>query len=141
MVSRSIAQKICSRSAQEHSKRTTPNVNRLDRIAAYDVTGNHKHLYTAQVIFDDMHKAYNTTPCGGLWWDKPHTYVNAIANELYIDAAAHLAARSGDASQDYLNKALEAWDWFQKSGLINDEWLINDGLDEDTCGNNGGTVW
>ncbi|KAM0690333.1 hypothetical protein Q7P36_009100 [Cladosporium allicinum] len=109
-------------------------------IAAYDVTGNHKYLYTAQVIFDDMHKAYNTTPCGGLWWDKPHTYVNAIANELYIDAAAHLAGRSGDASQDYLNKALEAWDWFQKSGMINDDFLVNDGL-TNACQNNNGTVW
>ena len=87
-----------------------------------------------------MHKAYNTTPCGGLWWDKPHTYVNAIANELYIDAAAHLAGRSGDASQDYLNKALEAWDWFQKSGMINDDFLVNDGL-TNACQNNNGTVW
>jgi predicted alpha-1,6-mannanase (GH76 family) len=127
-------------SCRETSNEQFPNVGRINRIAAYDVTGNHKYLYTAQVIFDDMHKAYNTTPCGGLWWDKPHTYVNAIANELYIDAAAHLAGRSGDASQDYLNKALEAWDWFQKSGMINDEFLINDGL-TNACQNNNGTVW
>ena len=42
-----------------------------------------------------MDKAYGTTPCGGLYWDKAHTYVNAIANELYIDVAAHLPDPAG----------------------------------------------
>jgi predicted alpha-1,6-mannanase (GH76 family) len=141
LVSGNLSRRTLALSIDESSNERSSNIYRIDRIAVYDVTGDHKYLYTAQVIFDNMNRAYNTTPCGGLWWDKPHTYVNAIANELYIDAAAHLAARSGDASQDYLNKALTAWDWFQKSGLINDEWLINDGLDNATCGNNGGTVW
>jgi predicted alpha-1,6-mannanase (GH76 family) len=107
----------------------------------YDVTGEQRYLETAASIFDDMDKAYNTTPCGGLWWDKPHTYVNAIANELYIDVAAHLATRSKRRSSYYLNRATEAWEWFQKSGMINDQWNINDGLNGSTCKNNNGTVW
>ncbi|KAM0721889.1 hypothetical protein Q7P37_002814 [Cladosporium fusiforme] len=110
-------------------------------IAVFDVTGNWKYLSTAQAIFADMDKAYGTTPCGGLWWDKPNTYVNAIANELYISVAAHLAVRSRDESQRYLDRAKEAWDWFQKSGMINEQWNINDGLDNTTCQNNGKTVW
>jgi predicted alpha-1,6-mannanase (GH76 family) len=104
------------------------------------VTGDRQYLQTAQSIFDDMDKAYGTTPCGGLWWDKAHTYVNAIANELYIDVAAHLATRSQNKNAYYLNKAMTAWKWFQKSGLINAQWNINDGLDS-SCKNNGRTVW
>jgi predicted alpha-1,6-mannanase (GH76 family) len=111
------------------------------RIAVYDVTGDRKYLQTAQSIFDDMDKAYGTTPCGGLWWDKAHTYVNAIANELYIDVAAHLANRASQyRSAYYLDKATTAWKWFQNSGLMNSDSNINDGLDS-SCKNNGGTVW
>lgn len=110
------------------------------RIAVYDVTGVQKYLTTAQSIFDDMDKAYDTTPCGGLWWDRQHTYVNAIANELYIDVAAHLATRSQHSSY-YLDRAVEGWKWFTESGMINAQWNINDGLDGSTCQNNNGTVW
>lgn len=83
------------------------------RIAVYDITGDRKYLQTAQLIFDDMDKAYGTTPCGGLWWDKAHTYVNAIANGLYIDVAAHLANRASQyRSGYYLDKATTAWKGF-----------------------------
>ncbi|KAI7014475.1 hypothetical protein KC355_g4678, partial [Hortaea werneckii] len=41
-------------------------------IAAYDVTHNPEYLSEAESIFEDMKDAYGTTPCGGLWWDKPH---------------------------------------------------------------------
>lgn len=105
------------------------------------MTGDQKYLKTAQSIYNDMNKAYGTTPCGGLWWDKPNTYVNAIANELFIDVAAHLAARSGDQSKQYLDRAIEAWEWFQNSGMVNADSNINDGLDSATCKNNGGTIW
>lgn len=127
---------------EHHRHQQAPLITSVaNRIAVFDVTGNWKYLSTAQAIFADMHKAYGTTPCGGLWWDKPNTYVNAIANELYISVAAHLAVRSRDGSQRYLDRAKEAWDWFQKSGMINDQWNINDGLDNTTCKNNGKTVW
>jgi predicted alpha-1,6-mannanase (GH76 family) len=88
-----------------------------------------------------MAKAYGTTPCGGLWWSKDETYVNAIANELFLDIAAHLANRAGSRSSYYLRWAKKEWRWFQKSGMINSNNTINDGLDLDTCENNGGTVW
>lgn len=107
----------------------------------YDLTGNRKYLNTAQAIFADMDKAYGTTPCGGLWWDKQKTYVNAIANELYIAVAASLALRSHGQDQFYLDRATEGWEWFWESGMINGQWNVNDGLDGTTCENNGGTVW
>lgn len=88
-----------------------------------------------------MASAYDTTPCGGLWWNKDKTYVNAIANELFLDVAAHLANRAGAKSDYYLDWAKKEWRWFKRSGMINSQNLINDGLDNATCQNNGGTVW
>nr|OQO20348.1 hypothetical protein B0A51_12012 [Rachicladosporium sp. CCFEE 5018] len=110
-------------------------------IAVYDVTGNRQYLETAESIFDDMAKSFDTTPCGGIWWDKAHTYVNAIANELFLDVAAHLANRAGGAKrQYYLDWTERQWEWFEGSGMINSDHTINDGLTGD-CENNDGTVW
>lgn len=110
-------------------------------IQAYDVTNDIKYLHTAVTIFEDM-KNGSTTPCSngtsGIWWDKNHTYVNAIANELYLSVGSHLANRMSN-KQYYLDIALNQWAWFQKSGMINSKNLINDGLRR--CSNNGGTVW
>lgn len=110
----------------------------LGWIQAYDVTNNTDYLATAVGIFNDM-SGGNTTDCGGIWWDKDHTAVNAIANELYLSVAAHLANRESD-KQQYLDIALQQWEWFQGTGMINDDNLINDGLD-DNCENDGGIVW
>ncbi|TKA50870.1 hypothetical protein B0A55_11442, partial [Friedmanniomyces simplex] len=111
-------------------------------IAAYDVTGNGQYLSTAESIFEDMKAAAGTTPCDGLiWWDKNHTYVNAIANELFLDVAAHLANRGGNRASYYLFWAKKQWASFKGSGMINNQNTINDGLNITTCQNNGGTVW
>jgi predicted alpha-1,6-mannanase (GH76 family) len=110
-------------------------------IQAYDVTGTTGYLNTAIDIFTDM-KNGSTTPChGGIWWDKKKTYVNAIANELYLSVAAHLANRVPFYSKaSYLSIAEAQWSWFQASGMINSKSLINDGLTS-ACKNNNGTVW
>lgn len=78
---------------------------------------------------------------GGIWWDKPHSYVNAIANELFLDVAAHLANRVKGSKTTYVNIAKQQWAWFQASGMMNAQHTINDGLDQKTCKNNDGTVW
>jgi hypothetical protein len=114
-------------------------------IQAFDVTGDPRYLTTAVDIFEDM-KDGGITPCstveGGIWWDKAHTYVNAIANELYLSVGAHLANRVASQNQTYfLNIARNQWNWFQASGLINDGNTINDGLRLATCKNNNETVW
>ncbi|KAK5108246.1 hypothetical protein LTR62_008630 [Meristemomyces frigidus] len=110
-------------------------------VAAYDVTGNPWYLQEAESIFENIKASFGTTPCGGVWWDKAHTYVNAIANELFLDLAAHLANRGGSKSFYYLSWAERQWKWFSNSGLINIQHTINDGLNDTTCKNNGGTVW
>lgn len=108
-------------------------------IQAYDITQNVDYLQTAEEIFADM-KNGTTTNCGsGIWWDKAQTYVNSISNELYLSVASHLANRAGNQSY-YLEIAQQQLDWFQNSGLINSDNLINDGLDEN-CHNNNGTIW
>jgi predicted alpha-1,6-mannanase (GH76 family) len=108
----------------------------------YDVSGNKTHLNAAADIFNDMvTTGYNAT-CGGIWWSKKRSYNSAISNELFLSVAAHLANRMEDVNKEYFtNWAKKQWDWFQKSGLINKDWNINDGLDSATCKNNDGMVW
>lgn len=107
----------------------------------YDVSRNQEHLSAATDIFNDMvATGYNAT-CGGIWWNKKRNYNSAISNELFLSVAAHLANRDVENKQWYLNWAKKQWDWFQKSGLINEDWNINDGLDTTTCKNNDGIVW
>jgi len=117
-------------------------------IAAYDATGNGEYLSQAEQIFADMYSVFGKTNCstnsggtGGIWWDKSHSYVNAIANELFLDVAAQLANRVHNGPLDYASIAKQQWAWFQGSGMINSDNTINDGLDQATCKNNGGTVW
>ncbi|KUJ20814.1 Six-hairpin glycosidase [Mollisia scopiformis] len=113
----------------------------LNWIQAYDITGNQDYLTTAVDIFNDMMNGTEPKCGGGIWWDKKNTYVNAIANELYLSVAAHLANRMGSQKQFYTNIATKQWQWFQSTGMINSQNTINDGLNFTTCKNNGGTVW
>lgn len=113
-------------------------------IRAYDVTGNTNFLNMAKTIF-----AYNTngwdttnTMCpGGVWWNTTHTYKNAIPNELFLLTAIRLHQRTpGDGGPlSYLYWATNEWTWFQNSGMINSQNLINDGLNG--CANNGQPTW
>ena len=112
-------------------------------IDAYDLTGNAKYLQTAESIFDDMTGGWSDDTCGGgLWWKKDHHYKNAIANELFLDVAAHLANRATDSASraKYLNWATREWGWFEHSTMITADGEINDGLDS-KCENNHRTVW
>ncbi len=107
-------------------------------IASYDLTKDIKYLNTAIDIFNDMNGGWNTPCNGGIWWDKQRTYIAAIANELFLTVAASIANRVGSNDKDeFLNWAQMEWDWFKNSGIINSEGLINDGIDDTTCTNNG----
>lgn len=114
----------------------------LGWIASFDLTGEGKYLDTAKYIFEDMTGGW-TTPCnGGIWWDKKKTSVAAISNELFISVAAHLANRvPDDEKKEYRDWALSAWGWFKDSGIINGDNVINDGIDKNTCKNDGKTVY
>jgi predicted alpha-1,6-mannanase (GH76 family) len=111
-------------------------------IAAYDLTHTQQYLDMASSIFTDMSGGWDATCGGGIWWSKDKTYKNAIANELFLSVAAHLANRvAPTARSSYLDWANKEWAWFQQSGMINSQNLINDGLDLSTCKNNGQNTW
>lgn len=113
----------------------------LSWIAAYDLTSDPAYLFTAEAIFANLSAAW-PGPCGaGIVWCTNVNYTNAVTNELFLDVAAHLAARvPAPKKQVYLNWALEEWEFFSTSGMINANNTINDGL-TDACTNNGETVW
>ena len=111
-------------------------------IAAYDLTHTQQYLDMASSIFTDMSGGWDATCGGGIWWSKDKTYKNAIANELFLSVAAHLANRVAPTDHaNYLAWANKEWTWFQQSGMINSQNLINDGLDLTTCKNNGQNTW
>ncbi|KAI0454612.1 putative glycosyl hydrolase [Xylaria acuta] len=109
----------------------------------YQVTRNSTYLDLAKLDEAYMYDYWNTTTCGGgLIWNIPsRTYHNAISNELYLELTATLHNLI-PSDTFYLNQALKEWDWFNATGMINSEGLINDGLTEDaSCVNNGQPVW
>ena len=114
-------------------------------IDAYDVTGNPAYLSMAETIFTAITAGWDSTCGGGVWWNTPRTYKNAIPNELFLSIAAKLANRtSGSVSASYLNWAQREWTWFKNSGMINAQNLINDGLNSsnpNACTINGDITW
>src|ERR1700712_5505981 len=110
-------------------------------IRAYDLTGDSRFLGTARRAVDHMWSLHDDVCGGGLWWTTNRTYQNAVTNELFVTAATQLSVRLGNAGQPYLEHAISVWNWFDSSGMINDELLVNDGLDRATCSNNGGSTW
>jgi predicted alpha-1,6-mannanase (GH76 family) len=110
-------------------------------IRAYDLTGDVRYLQTAQRAVDFMYSYRDDVCGGGLWWTVRREYKHAITNELFIQAAAELGHRLGEAGSVYLDRAVEVWNWFDASGMINDDQLVNDGLEPTTCRNNGDVVW
>lgn len=110
-------------------------------IRSYDLTKKIEYLSMAESIFDDMRTGADTVCGGGILWNKTMRYKAAIANELYLTVAASLANRVQGSKDHYLQIAREQWEWFKKSGLINKDNLINDGLNSTTCFNNNETTW
>ena len=110
----------------------------LTWINAYDLTKDQRYLQMAETIFNDMKLGWDNTCGGGVWWKKDKEYKNAITNELFMAIAIRLYQRTSTA--EYLTWALDEWAWFQKSGMINTNNLVNDGLDN-TCKNNQGPTF
>ena len=111
-------------------------------IDAYDLTRDPKYLAMTNTIFTDMSGGWDNTCGGGIWWSKDRNYKNAIANELFLSVAAHLANRAATPEDKarYQSWAEREWLWFRNSSMIRSDNQINDGLDKN-CKNNNRTVW
>jgi predicted alpha-1,6-mannanase (GH76 family) len=111
-------------------------------IDAYDLTHEQEYLEMAASIFADMAGGWDDSCSGGIWWSKERKYKNAIANELFLSVAAHLATRFEGKEQKarYLDWARREWQWFSRTGMINASHQVNDGLDAN-CRNNQQTTW
>jgi predicted alpha-1,6-mannanase (GH76 family) len=111
-------------------------------IDVYGITHDPRYLQAAKFIFSDMTYGWDNTCSGGIWWSKDRKYKNAIANELFLSVAAHLANATSDAHErsTYLAWATHEWKWFSHSGMINEAHLVNDGLTSE-CKNNQQTTW
>ncbi len=112
----------------------------LTWLQAYDLTRNPKYLDMAVTIANYVYGYWDTSTCGGgVWWNAERTYKNAVTNALWIRLTAELHNRiHGDHL--WLARSSTAWKWFNGSGMINANGLVNDGL-TNTCTNNGQTVW
>jgi predicted alpha-1,6-mannanase (GH76 family) len=112
----------------------------LTWLQAYDLTRDPKYLDMAVTIADYVNGYWDTSTCGGgVWWDGERTYKNAVTNGLWIRLTAELHNRlPGDTL--WLGRSRTAWAWFQGSGMVNADGLVNDGL-TNACTNNGQTVW
>jgi predicted alpha-1,6-mannanase (GH76 family) len=112
----------------------------LTWVQAYDLTHDPKYLNMAVTIANYVDGYWDTGTCGGgVWWDGERTYKNAITNGLWIRLTAELHNRiPGDTL--WLGRSRTAWAWFQGSGMINADGLVNDGL-TNACTNNGQNVW
>ncbi|MFE2943260.1 glycoside hydrolase family 76 protein [Streptomyces sp. NPDC059255] len=109
-------------------------------LTAYDYTGERRYLDEAVTITEYVRQHWDTGTCGGgVWWDREHTYKNAVTNGLYLWLTTSLHDRIGGDTA-WGARAATAADWYLASGLINSSGLVNDGL-TGGCGNNGQTVW
>ena len=108
-------------------------------LQAYHITGSRRYLAMAETDANYIHRSWDGTCRGGVWWTTAKAYKNAVTNEVFLELTAwlHNTIR-GDTK--YLRWAKAEWSWFKGSGMINKSGLINDGLNS-RCASNHETTW
>jgi len=110
-------------------------------IRAYQLTGREEYRKRSSDIWNYILRVAWDNKCGGgVWWSSKRDYKNAITNELFL-VLSTLLYQFDSNNQTYLDWAEREWKWFEGSGMINSDHLINDGLNNNNCRNNGQTTW
>ncbi|KAL3419474.1 glycosyl hydrolase [Phlyctema vagabunda] len=116
----------------------------LANLRMYSLTNDEEYLTISKEDEEYMSKYRDNGTCNGgiLWSIRNLSYNNAISNELYLMLTISLH-NTIPGDDYYLSRALDEWKWFNQSGMINSEYLINDGLSDnnETCINNNDTTW
>lgn len=101
-------------------------------IEAYELTKDDKYLKMARITFADMASGWDDVCGGGIYWKKPNIGKSAVQNELFMLAALRLHQRGGGETlgKSYLEWAEATWDWFSKTGMLNEEYLVENGLNK-----------
>jgi len=108
-------------------------------LRAFQLTGKEEYLERSVIIWNYVvTHAWDNTCGGGVWWSRAKNYKNAITNELFFSLCMGLYKI--DKNVTYLNWAVNEWRWFESSGMLNSDSLINDGLTSN-CKNNNGVTW
>lgn len=113
----------------------------LASLRAFDLTNDKKYLDRAELCFQHGVKAWDNKCGGGVWWSAKRKYKNSITNELFLTLAAKMHLHQPSGNSTYLEWAKREWAWFNQSGLVNEQGLVNDGLETSSCKNNGETAW
>jgi len=116
----------------------------LGWLKAYELTKDEKYLSRAVILWNDIYyNAWDNVCGGGVWLNFKKEHKNAIVNELFLALSMrlyYLDRPSNTRNETYRQSATAEWEWFKKSGMINKQNLINEGLDS-KCQNNGGVTW
>ena len=108
-------------------------------IKAYELTKNEKYLKMARLTFADMALGWDEICDGGIYWKKPNIGKSAVQNELFMLAAIRLHQKGEDLvlGKSYLKWSEDTYSWFINSGMINENYLIENGLDNNCQLNKG----
>lgn len=99
-------------------------------VDAYLLTSHAKYLNMAETIFRGMTNGWTDDLGGGIYWKRnPHQYKNAIANNLFGLLAARLLKHTGKA--EYRDWLMKETTWMLNTGMLNDQYMVEDGLQDD----------
>jgi mannan endo-1,6-alpha-mannosidase len=103
-------------------------------------------LALAQAVFNTQAARWDTTSCGGgLKWqiftfNNGYNYKNSISNGCFFNLGARLAKYTDNAT--YAEWASKTWDWVSTIGLLDNEYKIYDGTDDNlNCTQINGIQW